>query len=213
MPTHSGLLTLSLTVQRVPSIRMPSKKSNIAIGGIAIPLLILLGVIYLVVGRSSTSSLTPAASVLDAGYAKSIGFPKTLQAAKKTKVTTQKGCTDSVESVYEDAGAKTGLLADVLNCNSEGSAAVALAAARKQVTVDRLVQVPSELGKTAFATASDAPEYLIAWQVGTRLVFTAIDVDLKASLGTGTGKSLKTLTVAQKKTLAQAAVDQNSLVN
>jgi hypothetical protein len=213
MPTHSGLLTLSLTVHWVPSIRMPSKKSNIAIGGIAIPLLILLGVIYLVVGRSSTSSLTPAASVLDAGYAKSIGFPKTLQAAKKTKVTTQKGCTDSVESVYEDAGAKTGLLADVLNCKSEGSAAVALTAARKQVTVDRSVQVPSELGKTAFATASDAPEYIIAWQVGTRLVFTAIDIDLKASLGTGTGKSLKTLTVAQKKTLAQAAVDQNSLVN
>jgi hypothetical protein len=200
-------------VNCVPSIHLPSKKSNVTIGAIAIPLLILLGVIYLVVGKSSTSSLTPAASVLDAGFAKSIGFPKTLQAAKKTKVTTQKGCTDSVESVYEDAGAKTGLLADVLNCKSEGSAAVALAAARKQVTVDKSMQIPSELGKTAFATASEAPEYIIAWQVGTRLVFTAIDVDLKASLGTGTGKASKALTVAQTKTLAQAAVDQNALVN
>ena len=204
---------MSLTVHRVPRIHLPSKESNNTIGAIAIPLLILLGVIYLVVGKSSTTSLTPAASVLDAGYAKSIGFPKTLQAAKETKVTTQKGCTDSVESVYEDAGAKTGLLADVLNCKSEGSAAVALAAARKQVTVDRSVQVPSELGKTAFATASEAPEYIIAWQVETRLVFTAIDVELKASLGTATGKASKALTVSQRKTLAQAAVDQNSLVS
>jgi hypothetical protein len=211
MAIHSGLLSLNLTVRRVPRTHPPDKISNITIGALAIPLL--LGVIYLVVGGSSTSSLTPAASVLDAGYAKSIGFPKTLQAAKQTKVTTEKGCTDSVESIYEDAAAKTGLLADVLNCESEGSAAKALNAVRKQVIVDRSVQVPSELGKTAFATASEAPEYIIAWQVGTRLVFTAIDVDLKASLSTAAGKASKALTVSQGKTLAHAAVDQNSLVN
>lgn len=213
MAAHSRLLALSPTVHRMPRIPLPGKKFNIAIGAIAIPVLILLGIAYLEVGGSSKTILTPAASVLDAGYATSIGFPKTLQAAKKTQVTSQKGCTDAVESVYEDAGAKTGLLADVLNCKSAASAAAALTAARRQVILDRTVQVPEVLGKTAFATSSEAPEYIIAWQVGTRLVFTAIDVDINASSSSATGEASKALTASQRKTLAQAAVEQNSLVS
>jgi hypothetical protein len=197
----------------MPRIPLPGKKANVTIGAIAIPVLILLGIVSLVIGGSSKTSLTPAASVLDAGYAKSIGFSKTLQAAKESKVTAQKDCTDAVESVYEDAGAKTGLLADVLNCKSAASAAAALTAARSQVTLDRTLQVPEVLGKTAFATSSEAPEYIIAWQVGTRLVFTAIDVDINASSSSATGKASKALTAPQRKTLAQAAVEQNSLVS
>jgi hypothetical protein len=149
---------------------------------------------------------------IDAGYAKSIGFPKIFQAAKRTKVTAVKGCTESVESVYEDAGATTALLADVLNCKSEKLATMALTAVRKQAIVDRSVQVPSELGKAAFATAREAPEYIIAWQLGTRLAFTAIDVDLKASLGTASRRA-STLAVSQGKTLTHAAADQNSPIN
>jgi len=194
-------------------IHRPSKKSTKVIGVVAIPVFILLGFIYLVVGGSSNTSLTPAASVLNAGYATGIGFPKTLQAAKRSQVTTQKGCTYSVEAVYEDAGAKTGLLVEVLSCKSDASAAVALAAARKQVTLDRTVQVPKELGKTAFATASLAPEYIIVWQAGTKMVFTAIDVNIGASTGTATGKTSNSLTTSQRRILAQAAVKQNSLLN
>ena len=51
-----------------------------------------------------------AAQVIGAAYATSVGFPKTVQAAKSTKVTTQKGCTSSIEAVYEDATGKTGLV-------------------------------------------------------------------------------------------------------
>jgi hypothetical protein len=191
----------------------PGQKRTVLTLAIAIFLLILLVLAYLEVDRSSNGLLTPTASVLDASYAKSIGFPKTVQAAKKTKVTTRKGCTDSIESAYEDADAKTGLIAEVLDCKSYASAGAALATARKQVTLDRAVQVPDGLGKTAFATASEAPEYIIVWQVGTRMVFTAIDIDLTASSSTATGKTSKALTTSQRKTLAQAAAQQNSLLS
>lgn len=128
-------------------------------------------------------------------------------------MTIQKGCSDSVESVYEDASAKTGLLTEVLDCKSTRSAAAALAAARREVALDKSLQVPTELGKTAFATNSEAPEYIIVWQAGTRLAFTVIDVDLKASSSTTTSGSSKALTASQRKTLTDATIQQDSLLN
>jgi hypothetical protein len=142
-----------------------------------------------------------------------MGFPKTVQSAKKTEVTTQKGCTTSLESVYEDAGGKTVLLAEVLNCESDGLAAAALAAARKESTLDKTLPVPKGLGKSAFATNSEAPEYIIAWQVGTRLVFTAIDVDAKVPSTTTTSGSAEALTSSQEKKLIIAATKENSLLD
>ncbi len=73
-------------------------------------------------GSSAVAPLSPAASVLDAGYAKTIGFSKTIQAAKSTAETSQKGCSKTIESVFENAAAKTGLVSDVLVCGTAGSA-------------------------------------------------------------------------------------------
>jgi hypothetical protein len=136
-----------------------------------------------------------------------------VQAAKKTKVTSQKGCTETIESVYEDSAAKTALLAEVLACKSHVAAAASLAAARKESTVDKMVLVPRELGKTAFATNSEAPEYIIAWQVGPRLVFTAIDVNVSASSTAATSSPSMALTASQRKVLTAAAIKQNSLLH
>lgn len=199
------------TVPRMSRINGPGRRATILVAiAVAAPLLLLVGVTSAIRGGSSNTPQTGSA-LLDAGYAKSIGFPRTLEAAKKTRVTTQKGCTDSVESVYEDAGATMGLLTEVVNCNSERSATAALAVARKQMTVDKTVRVPQELGRSAFATANLAPEYLIAWQSGTRLVFTAIDTDVKASSST-TGRSPTSWTPSQRRTLMRAAVQQNALL-
>jgi len=211
--THSGSLASQFTVHRVVRIHRAGKSAALLIGGIIIPSLLLLGVIDLIAGGSSNPVGSTTGSVLDAKYAKSVGFPRTVQAAKLTTVSTQKGCTDSVESVYEDAGAKSALLAEVVDCKSDQMAAAALAAARKGVTLDKSVQVPRELGSTAFATNSEPPEYIIAWQAGTRLVLTAIDVDVEASSSTTTKDSLKPLTTSQRRTLINAAIQQNSRLN
>ena len=166
---------------------------------------------------STTTSTTPsgtpsiAGSVLSAESAQHLGFPKTVQAAKKTAVTDQKNCSSSVEAVYEDTATKTGLISDVLNCSSKASAAAALTVARSHATLDSAVTVPKELGSTAFATDSDAPEYLMVWQAGNRVAITAVDVDVTAS-ATGTSTTTPApITEAQGKTLGDAAVEQNSL--
>ena len=197
----------------MPKIHRAGKKSAALIGGIVIPSLVILGVMYLLIGGPSTSLASTTSPVLGVSYARTIGFPKTVQSAKRTRVTTQKGCTSSFESIYEDAGANAALLAEVLDCKSHESAAAALAEARKESTVDRTVRVPKSLGRTAFATNAEAPEYIIAWQVGTKLVFTAIDVNIKASSSAAKSGSSQALTPFQSKELTHAAVKQNSLLN
>jgi hypothetical protein len=175
-------------------------------GGLAIAVLL---------AAPGTAGAAPAltSTVLSPSNAKALGFTKTVQPAKKTKVTSQKGCTVSVEAVYEDAASKTGLVSESLQCASRAAAVKALAGARKQVKVDSSIKVPKKLGPTAFATSTDAPEYLIAWIVGSRVAITAIDIDVAASSSTSTSSTVAPtpLTPAQSKTLTTAALKQNSL--
>jgi hypothetical protein len=176
------------------------------LGGIAIAALL---------AAPGTAVAAPAltSTVLSPSNAKALGFPKTVQPAKKTKVTSQKGCTVSVEAVYEDAASKTGLVSESLQCASRAAAVKALAGARKQVKVDRSIKVPKKLGPAAFATATDAPEYLMAWIAGSRVAITAIDIDVPASTSTSTSTTVAPapLTASQSKTLSAAALKQNSL--
>ena len=74
---------------------------------------------------------------------------------------------------------------------------------------------PKKLGSTAFVTATDAPEYLIAWIAGSKVAITAIDVNIAASSSSSTSTSVPPtpLTTAQMKTLSAAALKQNSLYN
>lgn len=171
-----------------------------------------LAVAGLLVASPGLAGATPSvgSTVLSPSFAKSIGFSKTVQPAKQTKVTTQKGCTASVEAVYEDAGGKTGLVSETLQCNSVSAATKALTSARKQVKVDTSFKAPKKLGSTAFVTATDAPEYLIAWVNGARVAITAVDVNI-ASTATSTTVASSPLTAAQMKTLSTAALKQNSL--
>jgi hypothetical protein len=160
-------------------------------------------------GSSAVTPLSPAASVLGAGYAKTLGFSETVQPAKSKAETGQKGCTKTVGAAYENAANKTGLLSDVLECGTAGSATSALAAVRKEVTLDPTLAPPKALGGSAFATATNAPEYLMVWRSGTRVAITAFDVDVTAT--SSTPSTAVPLTAAQKRTLGQAALHQNSL--
>jgi hypothetical protein len=157
---------------------------------------------------TTTTSASGLPAVLDAAYATSIGFPKTVQAAKSEAVTDEKGCSMSVAAAYEDAAEETGLLSDVLKCKSSTSAANALALLHKKATSVPAITVPKELGSAAFATKSDGSEYLVVWQAGSNVAITALDVDVRA---TSTTTTFPPLTAAQGQTLSKAAVKQNSL--
>jgi hypothetical protein len=184
--------------------------------GIGLVVVFAVGVGLSACGGSSSSTTTSttdsvSGSVLSAASAQRLGFPKTVQAAKKTAVTDQKNCTSSVEAVYEDTATKTGLISDVLNCSSSASAAAALAVAKTHATLDSAVTVPKELGSTAFATDSDAPEYLMVWQAGNRVAITAFDANVAATATSTSTTTPVPMTEAQGKTLGAAAVEQNSL--
>jgi hypothetical protein len=146
--------------------------------------------------------------VLSPSYAKSIGFPKVREAAKETAVTSEKGCSASDEVVYQDASKHVALVSDALNCNSSTAASSVLAAVRNQLVVDAAIHVPRGLGGGAFATAANAPQYMVIWKAGTRVAITAIDVDLTARKTTVPPEPM---TEQQEGILLRAAVRQNSL--
>jgi hypothetical protein len=202
--------------------RSPSRaRSVVSVNKVAAAALVLGGLLLAACGSSSTSPTTTSSTttsstttgshsspVLDAAYASSAGFPKTVQAAKTEKVTDQKGCSSSVAAAYEDAVGKTGLLSDVLKCGSSASASAALSEFRKTVTLDPSLAVPKGLGSTAFAGKGETPEYLLVWQSGSNVAITALDVDVAATSAT---KTFPALTAAQTETLSNAALQQNSL--
>jgi hypothetical protein len=188
----------------------------VAISGVVLVVVVAVVVIVLVSGGSPKTTTAgtaahPGSLVLAPVDAKNLGFATTVQKAKKTAVKDQKGCTDSVEAVYEDSAHQTGLVSDVLICQSTAAASTALATARKEVTVDSSLQAPKGLGSEAFATASNAPEYLMVWRAGTKVAITAIDLDVTASSTSTTVASPPPLTDSQAATLKQAALHQNSL--
>jgi hypothetical protein len=165
---------------------------------------------WLAVTTASSGAQVAQASpfVLSPSYAKSVGFPKVREAAKETSVTTERGCSASDEVVYQDALKQVALISDALHCNTSAAASSVLAAVRNQLVVDAAIHVPKALGGMAFATAANAPQYMVIWRAGTQVAITAIDVDLTATKAT---TPLKQLTAGQETTLLSAAVRQNSL--
>jgi hypothetical protein len=128
--------------------------------------------------ESSGGQVAHAADILPPSYARSIGFPKVREAPKESAVTTEKGCSASDEVVYQDASKHIGLVSDALSCKSSTAASSVLAAVRNQLVVDAAIRVPKSLGGAAFATAANAPQYMVIWRAGTRVAITSIDVDL-----------------------------------
>jgi len=162
------------------------------------------------VHTSPNTTLSPTASVLSPAYARSVGFSKTYRAATKQAVTTEKGCSTTVEAIYEDSARKTGLISSLLKCKSAAAASAVLASFRKQVRIDSAIKIPSQLGQSALATASNAPEYLMAWQVGSGVALLAVDTDIAASSKSVTATPISK---SQTKVLVDSAVEQNSLYN
>jgi hypothetical protein len=161
----------------------------------------------------TSTAPTGASSVLTPAYAKSAGFPKTLSAAKKSAVTSERGCSSSVGAVYEDSGKQKALITSVLNCNSVASATTAFTTIKKHYGADAAVAVPKALGTSAFATASIAPQYLMVWQKGSKVAITAVDVNLAASKTTTSSTvASPPLTQADADTLGRAAEAQNALL-
>jgi hypothetical protein len=171
----------------------------------------LLGPILIHGQSSKTTTPSPSATVLDASYANSLGFSKTYESAKRSTATGQEGCSGSVESIYENLGNQTALISESVSCKTSADATASLTSGRKEVHVDPGLKIPTQLGTSAFATASEKPDYLIVWTAGDRVAIVGLDVNIAATSSTASTKASKSITKAQEEVLVNAALKQNSL--
>jgi hypothetical protein len=184
---------------------VPTRSALVASG-------LLLGLGPLLVASDAGASTPPASAyVLSPKVARTLGFPVTLRAAKKTAATGVKGCTTVVDAVYLDKTKQTGLVSEVVNCRSSSAATGAVATVRRRFAVDTSIPVPKSLGSGAFGSSAEAPQYLLIWRTGSHIGFTAIDTDVPASTSTtSTTGVLPAITAAQKAVLGKAAVSQRA---
>jgi hypothetical protein len=161
------------------------------------------------------SASTPATNnVIKAAYAKKLGFSKVVVAPKSSSNTGEKHCTNSAESLYESSDGKVGIVSEALICSSPSTAAAALKEARGEATADKTISLPKTLGKTAFATSSQAPQYTVIWQHGSKVGVAAIDTDVPASASESTeAGTFPPITKAQTKLLTALATYQNGLMS
>ncbi len=188
-------------------VRLSRKRVALLIATAAVVTVIVVGLLADDAANTSNPMLTPSASVLSPAYARSVGFSTITSPAKKVGVSNEKGCSTSIEAVYENAASKTGLISDLLNCKSEAAASAVLTAFRKQVRGDSAIAIPSQLGPSAIATASRAPEYLLAWQVGSRIALLALDTDIAAT----SSSAATPISKSQATVLEESAIRQNAL--
>jgi len=160
------------------------------------------------------SASTPVTrNVLGTAAAKKLGFPVVVD-TPRSRTTTQQHCTKGAEALYESANGQTGLVSDLLVCSSPSAATAAIVTVRHKGTSDAAIPLPRALGKDAFATGTDAPEYLIIWQHGDKVGLTALDTDVPASDPESASADVAppAITPAQIKVLVRSAVAQNALL-
>jgi hypothetical protein len=164
------------------------------------------------VAGASTSSVAskPVTGVLSVSAAKSLGYPKAVLKPEGTSKSGQPGCAKGAQAKYEDSTGTTGVAVVILVCDSTKVAAKLLAT-QKKAAAATLQKAPTQLGPTAFETASNQSEYLLYWQRGTLLSVVALNVNIPASSSssTTTTPTPSPPTAAQQKTLTGVALVQD----
>jgi hypothetical protein len=160
---------------------------------------------------ASSVAANPITGLVPASTAKALGFPKVAQKPTGSSKTGQAGCPKGAEAAYEDSANQTGLIAEVLACNSTKVAATTLSGQRKAKTLPTSLTPPTALGPTAFERATSQTTYAIVWQRAKILSVVAIDINVPASSSTSTTAptAATPLTAKQQQTLSAAALAQD----
>jgi len=162
-------------------------------------------------GASASSvASSPVTGVLSVSAAKALGYPQALLKPVGSSKTGQAGCTKGAQAKYEDRTGKWGVGVVILVCDSTKVAAKLLAT-QKKAAAATLQKAPTQLGPTAFETASNQSEYLLYWQRGRLLSVVALDVNIPASSSSSTTTTPPPPppTAAQQKTLTGVALVQD----
>lgn len=153
-------------------------------------------------------------TVISAAYAKHAGFPTTVIAARSSSHTQEKNCPVSAEAAYSNASTNAGLVSETLTCKTTAAATQAFRQAKTTAKAEAHLKLPKVLGKAAFLTAAQSPQYSLIWHHGSKVGVTAIDTNVSASASPSSAAAKPApvaITAAQTKTLIAAAVSQNRL--
>jgi cyclophilin family peptidyl-prolyl cis-trans isomerase len=188
-----------------PTLRLIARASSCATVVAVVGLIVVVPTATAVAATKapSTSVLLPESVAKAAGFAKVVNAPS---ASTSTGVT---GCPDGAQEEFANAAGTSGLVSEVLYCESAADATTLLKSVASNGKAQAGLSPPKGLGSTAVERVGSGSTYLIAWRNGNAFELTGLSTDLSASSTTSTTAGTPVpLSAHNQQVLANAATQQ-----
>jgi hypothetical protein len=121
-----------------------------------------------------------------------------------------KSCPDGAQEAFEDASNQSGVIAEVLVCQTKKAATALLTGVKAQGA--KSSTPPKQLGSSAVERSTSGPVYTIYWRQGDVFEFVGLETNIPASSSASTTTTTTApappITAAEQKVLSGAAVNQ-----
>jgi hypothetical protein len=173
-------------------------------------LIALTGLGEITAGASTTSAKSLAKDLMTSSYAKKAGFTEVAEKVSTSAKTGVKSCPDGAQEAFEDASNQSGVIAEVLVCQTKKAATALLTGVKAQGA--KSSTPPKQLGSSAVERSTSGPVYTIYWRQGDVFEFVGLETNIPASSSASTTTTTTApappITAAEQKVLSGAAVNQ-----
>jgi hypothetical protein len=162
-------------------------------------------------GASTTSAKSLAKYLMTSAYAKKAGFTEVAEKLSTSAKTGVKSCPDGAQEAFEDGSNQSGVIAEVLECETNKAATALLAGVKAEGA--KSATPPKQLGSAAAERSSSGPVYTIYWRQGDVFEFVGLETQIPASSSSAATTTTTTapappITAAEQKVLSGAALNQ-----
>jgi Zn-dependent alcohol dehydrogenase len=173
--------------------------------------LALTGLGEITAGASTSSAKSLAKDLMTTAYAKKAGFTEVAEKASTSAKTGVKSCPDGAQEAFEDGSNHSGVIAEVLDCQTKKAATALLTGVKAEGA--KSSSPPKQLGSSAVERSSSGPVYTIYWRQGDVFEFVGLETQIPASSSSSTTTTTAPapappITPAEQKILSDAAVNQ-----
>jgi hypothetical protein len=183
---------------------------RIAVPAVAVALVVALtGFGEIAAGASTPSAKSLAKELMTSSYAKTAGFTAVAEKVSTSAKTGVKSCPDGAQEALENTSNQTGLLAEILSCQTKKAATALLASVKADGT--KSSSPPAQLGSSAIERGSSGPVYTIYWRQGDAFEFVSLETNIPASSSastTTTTAPAPPITAAEQTILSGAVLNQ-----
>ncbi len=181
-----------------------------ALPAVALALVVVLtGLGEISAGASTPSAKSLAKDLMTASYAKTAGFTEVAEKVSTSAKTGVKACPDGAQEAFENASNQTGVLAEVLRCQTKKAATALLTSIETEGA--KSSSPPKQLGSSAIERSTSGPVYTIYWRKGDVFEFVGLETQIPAASSastTTTTAPAPPITAAEQEVLSSAAVNQ-----